>query len=64
LSGWTSTLIDFFAGLTRNALSARVNEIPASGFVAFLRFYTLLRRDAWAFSYLPSTVEIPSSSRW
>ena len=51
--GWTPTLVGFFAGLTRNALSARVNEIPASGFVAFLRFYTLLRRDAWAFSYLP-----------
>jgi uncharacterized protein with NAD-binding domain and iron-sulfur cluster len=52
--GWTPTLIDFFLGLTRNALSAHVNEIPASGFVAFLRFYTLLRRDAWAFSYLPA----------
>jgi carotenoid phi-ring synthase / carotenoid chi-ring synthase len=51
--GWAPTLVDFFAGLTRNAMSARVNEIPASGFVAFLRFYTLLRRDAWAFSYLP-----------
>jgi isorenieratene synthase len=25
-----------------------------SGFLAFLRFYTLLRRDAWAFSYLPA----------
>ena len=24
-----------------------------SGFIAFLRFYTLLRRDAWMFSYLP-----------
>jgi isorenieratene synthase len=24
-----------------------------SGFIAFLRFYTLLRRDAWVFSYLP-----------
>jgi len=52
--GWTPTLVDFFLGLTRNALSARVNEIPASGFIAFLRFYTLLRRDAWAFSYLPT----------
>jgi len=51
--GWTPTLVDFFLSLTRNALSARVSEIPASGFVAFLRFYTLLRRDAWAFSYLP-----------
>jgi isorenieratene synthase len=52
--GWTPTLVDFFLGLTRNALSARASEIPASGFVAFLRFYTLLRRDAWTFSYLPA----------
>ena len=52
--GWSPTLIAFFNGLTRNAFSAHPNELPASGFVAFLRFYTLLRRDAWAFSYLPS----------
>ena len=52
--GWSPTLIDFFTGLTRNALSASPQEIPASGYVAFLRFYTLLRRDAWAFSYLPT----------
>jgi len=52
--GWSPTLIAFFNGLTRNAFSAHPGELPASGFVAFLRFYTLLRRDAWAFSYLPS----------
>lgn len=52
--GWSPTLIAFFAGLTRNALPANPEEIPAAGFIAFLRFYTLLRRDAWAFSYLPT----------
>jgi isorenieratene synthase len=52
--GWSPTLVDFFTGLTRNALSAHPKAIPASGYVAFLRFYTLLRRDAWAFSYLPT----------
>jgi uncharacterized protein with NAD-binding domain and iron-sulfur cluster len=52
--GWSPTLIALFAGLTRNALPANPEEIPAAGFIAFLRFYTLLRRDAWAFSYLPT----------
>ncbi len=52
--GWSPTLVDFFTGLTRNALSAHPQATPASGYVAFLRFYTLLRRDAWAFSYLPT----------
>jgi isorenieratene synthase len=52
--GWSPTLTSFFAGLTRNALPANPEEIPAAGFIAFLRFYTLLRRDAWAFSYLPT----------
>jgi isorenieratene synthase len=27
--------------------------VSISGFIAFLRFYTLMRRDAWMFSYLP-----------
>lgn len=52
--GWTPTLVAFFAGLARNALPDNPRDMPASGFVAFLRFYTLLRRDAWAFSYLPT----------
>jgi len=50
---WSPTLIALFTGLTRNAIPAPLEEIPASGFIAFLRFYTLRRRDAWAFSYLP-----------
>jgi uncharacterized protein with NAD-binding domain and iron-sulfur cluster len=52
--GWSPLLTAFFAGLTRNALPATLEEMPAAGFIAFLRFYTLLRRDAWAFSYLPA----------
>jgi isorenieratene synthase len=52
--GWSPTLTALFAGLSRNALPANPEEIPAAGFIAFLRFYTLLRRDAWAFSYLPT----------
>jgi isorenieratene synthase len=53
MRGWSPALRAFFIGLARNGLSAQPNEIPLSGFIAFLRFYTLLRRDAWAFSYLP-----------
>jgi isorenieratene synthase len=54
VGGWSPALRALFVGLTRNGLSALPEEIPLSGFIAFLRFYTLLRRDAWAFSYLPA----------
>lgn len=54
-AGWSPTMRSFFAGLARSALAARPQEVPASGFIAFLRFYTLLRRDTWAFDYLPGT---------
>ena len=64
---WSPSLRAFFTGLARNGLSTRANEIPLSGFRAFLRFYTVLRRDAWAFSYLPgdggSTLAEPLAKR-
>jgi carotenoid phi-ring synthase / carotenoid chi-ring synthase len=50
---WSPALRAMFQGLARNALSAHPDQVPLSGFLAFLRFYTLLRRDSWAFSYLP-----------
>jgi isorenieratene synthase len=50
---WSPALSSFFLGLARNGLSAHPDEVPISGFISFLRFYTLLRRDAWMFSYLP-----------
>ncbi|HWQ13734.1 MAG TPA: FAD-dependent oxidoreductase [Roseiflexaceae bacterium] len=53
--GWTPTLRNFFAALARSGLAAHPDEVPAAGFIAFLRFYTLLRRDSWAFDYLPGT---------
>ena len=49
--GWSPTMQALFAGLARNFASARPELVPQAGFVAFLRFYTLLRRDSWAFSY-------------
>ncbi|MBN1657203.1 MAG: NAD(P)-binding protein, partial [Anaerolineae bacterium] len=54
IHGWSPALRELFVGLTRNGLSALPGEVPLSGFVAFLRFYTLLRRDAWVFAYLPT----------
>jgi isorenieratene synthase len=50
---WSPALKSFFLGLARNGLSSHPNEVSISGFIAFLRFYTLMRRDAWKFSYLP-----------
>jgi isorenieratene synthase len=50
---WSPALKALFLGLARNGLSSHPDEVPISGFIAFLRFYTLLRRDAWVFSYLP-----------
>jgi len=50
---WSPALRAFFTGLARNGLSTHADQIPLAGFLAFLRFYTTLRRDAWAFSYLP-----------
>ena len=52
--GWSPALRYLFIGLTRNGMSGQPEEIPLSGFIAFLRFYTLLRRDAWVFAYLPA----------
>lgn len=52
--GWSPSLRAFFAGLARSGLSAHPDEVPLDGFIAFLRFYTLLRRDAWRFDYLPA----------
>ncbi|HLF26748.1 MAG TPA: FAD-dependent oxidoreductase [Anaerolineae bacterium] len=50
--GWSPSLRAFFAGLARSGLSAHPEEVPLDGFIAFLRFYTLLRRDSWRFDYL------------
>ena len=52
--GWSPRFEALFAGLARNGSAADPADVPAAGFIAFLRFYTLLRRDAWAFSYFPA----------
>ena len=53
VGSWSPALRAFMTGLARNGLSTHTDEIPLAGFLAFLRFYTILRRDAWEFSYLP-----------
>ena len=50
---WSPALRAFMIGLTRSGLSGQPEEIPLSGYIAFLRFYSILRRDSWIFSYLP-----------
>lgn len=54
LKKWGPTFRSLFFGLTRNGLSTDPDEVPLAGFLAFLRFYTVLRRDAWRFDYLPN----------
>ncbi len=51
---WPPRVRALFIGLARNGLAGRPEEIPLSGFIAFLRFYTLMRRDSWEFGYLPA----------
>jgi isorenieratene synthase len=54
VKSWPPAMRAMFAGLSRNFLSAHPEETPLSGFVGFLRFYMVLRRDAWAYSYMPA----------
>jgi carotenoid phi-ring synthase / carotenoid chi-ring synthase len=53
LADWSPALRALFVALTRNGLSSHSDDVSLAGFLAFLRFYTVLRRDAWAFGYLP-----------
>jgi isorenieratene synthase len=54
LKSWGPSFRSLFFGLTRNGLSTNPDEVPLAGFLAFLRFYTVMRRDAWRFGYLPA----------
>jgi len=54
LKRWGPAIRSLFFGLTRNGLSTDPEQVPLAGFLAFLRFYTLMRRDAWKFDYLPN----------
>jgi len=54
LKRWGPAMCALFFGLTRNGLSTDPDKVPLAGFLAFIRFYTVMRRDAWAFDYLPN----------
>lgn len=49
---WGPNIRDFLIGLSRSGLSATPDQIPLSGFVAFLRFYSARSKRHWAFRYL------------
>lgn len=52
--GWTPNLRATFEGLGVNLLAASKEDISLAGFIAGLRFYTMLRNDSWQMQYLPS----------
>jgi carotenoid phi-ring synthase / carotenoid chi-ring synthase len=52
--GWTPNLRATFEGLGANLLAAPKNQISLTGFIAALRFYTMLRRDSWHMAYMPA----------
>ncbi|MGB1287493.1 MAG: FAD-dependent oxidoreductase [Aggregatilineales bacterium] len=51
--GWTPNLKATFRGVGVNLLAAPEEDIDLTAFIAALRFYTMLRRDAWRMDYLP-----------
>lgn len=52
--GWTPNLRATFTGLGHSLLAAPSEAITLAGFIGAIRFYTMLRRDSWALSYLPA----------
>ena len=52
---WTPNLRTTFEGLATNLLAAPGEQITLTGLIAALRFYTMLRRDSWHLSYLPTS---------
>ncbi len=52
--GWTPNLKATFIGVGQNLMAAHVDDTDLSAYVAALRFYTMLRRDAWHMQYFPA----------
>src|SRR5262249_7829317 len=52
--GWTPNLRATFVGLGVNLLAAPAEEITLTGFIAAIRFYTILRRDTWRPAFFPA----------
>jgi isorenieratene synthase len=51
---WTPNLRATFTGVAINMLAAPPSEITLTGFIAAMRFYTIMRRDNWRMQYLPA----------
>ena len=51
---WTPNLKATFVGVGCNLLAAPKETISLTAFIAALRFYTMLRRDAWHMQYFPA----------
>ncbi|MBZ0279915.1 MAG: FAD-dependent oxidoreductase [Anaerolineae bacterium] len=51
--GWTPNLRATFTGLGVNLLAAPAEDITLTGFIAAIRFYTMLRRDSWQMAFFP-----------
>ncbi len=51
---WTPNLKATFVGVGCNLLAAPKETINLTAFIAALRFYTMLRRDAWHMQYFPA----------
>ncbi len=51
--GWTPNLKATFVGLGKNLLAAPMENISFTGFVAAMRFYTLLNRESWHPHFFP-----------
>lgn len=51
--GWTPNLRATFVGLGKNLLAAPEDAITLTGFIAAIRFFTMLRKDSWHPYYLP-----------
>ncbi|MBN8637004.1 MAG: FAD-dependent oxidoreductase [Anaerolineae bacterium] len=52
--GWTPNLKATFVGLGKNLLAAPAEEISLTGFIAALRFFTMLNRETWHPYFLPA----------
>lgn len=49
--GWTPNLKATFVGVGQNLMAANMEDTSFASYVAALRFYTMMRRDAWRMDY-------------
>ncbi len=55
---WTPNLRATFVGLGHSLLAAPSECIPFTAFIGAMRFFTMLRRDAWHPHYLPANPHV------